>query len=112
MQLHICVIKGARPPAITWFLFVEYGKPLFQFRKEMLRARKTYVSVHASAVVVGAGGGGGDVGAIQSNEVVGGNVVQPHTCPVDCVIYVFESPQSHHPGPLAMAAHVFCGSAS
>ena len=49
----------------------------------------------------------------QSKDVVAGNVVHAHGCPVDRVMYLFESPQSHHP-PLAdaMAAHVFFGSAA
>ena len=49
----------------------------------------------------------------QSKDVVAGNVVHAHGCPVDFVMYLLELPQSHQP-PLAdaIAAHVFSGSAA
>ena len=50
----------------------------------------------------------------QSNQVIGGRVVQPHTRSV--LVWIAyelgESPHTHQPGPLAMAAQVFWGSAS
>lgn len=54
------------------------------------------------------------VAAGQSNDVVGGNVVQPHAGSVlACTGYEFgESPHTHQPGLLAMAAQVFWGSAA
>ena len=49
----------------------------------------------------------------QSKDVVAGNVVHAHGCPVDSMMYLLESPQSHHPPvAFAMAAHVLSGSAA
>ena len=68
-------------------------------------------------VVDGAGGGveegAGGVVLAQLNDVVGGRVVQAHGSPVGRTAYVDgELPHSHQPGPSAMAAQVFCGSAA
>lgn len=50
----------------------------------------------------------------QSNEVIGGKVVQSHARSV--LVWTAydagEPPHTHHPGPLAMAGQVFWGSAS
>lgn len=50
----------------------------------------------------------------QSNEVIGGKVVQSHARSV--LVWMAydagESPHMHHPGPLAMAVQVFWGSAA
>ena len=68
----------------------------------------------------GPGGAGGMVvtgvmvAAGQSNDVVGGKVVQPHNGSV--LVWMGyelgESPHTHQPGPLAMAVQVFWGSAA
>ena len=54
------------------------------------------------------------VAAGQSNNVVGGKVVQPQSGSVlVCTGYELEeSPHMHQPGPLAMAVQVFWGSAA
>lgn len=63
-------------------------------------------------------GGMLDVGVMvaegQSKDVVDGKVVQPHTRSVlVCTGYgLGESPHTHQPGLLAMAAQVFSGSAA
>ena len=61
-------------------------------------------SVGASVVV--------EVG--QSNEVIGGKVVQPHARSV--LVWMAyeagESPHTHQPGPLAITVQVFWGSAA
>ena len=73
----------------------------------------TYTSVHFGAAdITGGGVITGVVAAAQSKDVVAGKVVQAQGWPDVIITYLWESPQSHQPPPLAIAAHVFCGSAA